>query len=50
MPAIDNEFLKCYHILYEILYELEEIRLKLLNQPDTPSPPFDPSKTIGKYW
>jgi len=53
MPAIDNEFIKCYNILYEILYELEEIRSNLENErnrTDTLSPPFNPLKTIGKYW
>jgi hypothetical protein len=53
MTAIDNEFIKCYDILYEILYGLEEIRLMLennKNQPYTVFPPFDPLKTIGKYW
>src|SRR5882757_1538195 len=53
MPTINNKFIKCYNILYKILYKLEEIQLNLENErnrTNTISLPFNPLKTIGKYW
>jgi len=52
MPTIDNEFMDCLDVLYEILSELKkiEIFLKRKQNPSTIlSPPFDPMQTIGKY-
>jgi hypothetical protein len=54
MPSIDWQLADCLEILYEILEDLEDIRLALEKgrNPDFflfPNLGFDPFKTIGKY-
>jgi hypothetical protein len=54
MPSIDWEFANCLEIIYEILDDLEDIRLALEKGRDPdfflfPNLGFDPFKTIGKY-
>jgi len=54
MPSIDWEFANCLEIVYEILDDLEDIRLALEAGRDPefflfPNLGFDPFKTIGKY-
>jgi hypothetical protein len=54
MPYLMTELVDCLEILYEILEDLEDIRLALENgrNPDFflfPNLGFDPFKTIGKY-
>ena len=54
MSSIDWEFANCLEILYEILDDLEDIRIALEKGRDPefflfPNLGFDPFKTIGKY-
>ena len=52
MPYLVDELLDCLAILYEILEDLENIRIGLERGQGIAHilhPPFDPFKTIGKY-
>jgi len=56
MPYLMTELMDCFEILYEILEDLEDIRIALEKglgrDPDFflfPNLSFDPFKTIGKY-
>jgi hypothetical protein len=58
MPSSDPQFnvnwelLECLEIVYEILNDLEDIRIALVKGKDLSlilSPPFDPFRTIGRY-
>jgi hypothetical protein len=61
MPSYDSfdqqyninwEIIECLEIVYEILDDLEDIRIALWKKEEIShilSPPFDPFKTIGKY-
>jgi hypothetical protein len=49
---VNWELVECLELVYEILDDLEDIRIALIEGKD-PShilfPPFDPFRTIGKY-
>ena len=50
---LEEETVNALEIVYEILIELWDIRLDLENGRSITEilyPPFDPFKTIGKYW
>jgi hypothetical protein len=50
---IDYALANCLYLIDDILSELEDIRLALergRNPSDILYPPFNPLKTIGKYW
>jgi hypothetical protein len=58
MPSFDPQFnvnwelVDCLEIVYEILDDLEDIRIALVKGKDLSHilfPPFDPFKTIGRY-
>jgi hypothetical protein len=54
MPYLMTELMDCLEILYEILEDLEDIRIALEKGRDPdfflfPNLGFDPFKTIGKY-
>jgi hypothetical protein len=61
MPSFDSfhhqfnvnwEIIECLEIVYEILDDLEDIRIALDEGKDLSNilfPPFDPFRTIGKY-
>jgi hypothetical protein len=58
MPSCDQQYninweiIECLEIVYEILDDLENIRIALWKKKDPShilSPPFDPFKTIGRY-
>jgi hypothetical protein len=54
MPPLTMELACCLEIIYEILEDLEDIRIALENGRDPnfflfPNLGFDPFKTIGKY-
>jgi hypothetical protein len=49
---VNLELIDCLEIVYEILDNLEDIKIALWKKKDPShilSPPFDPFKTIGKY-
>jgi hypothetical protein len=49
---VNFEIVDCLEIVYEILDNLEDIRIALWKKKDPShilSPPFNPLKTIGKY-
>jgi len=58
MPSCDSQFnvnwelIDCLEIVWEILNDLEDIRIALVEGKDLSHilfPPFDPFRTIGKY-
>ena len=51
-PTVVWEIARCLDIVYQILDDLEDVRLALEKGCDPHlilHPPFDPFKTIGKY-
>jgi hypothetical protein len=51
-PLLLAELVDCLEVLYEILEDLEDIRIALERGQDLTlilNPPFDPLKTFGKY-
>jgi len=50
---VNWEIMECLELVYEILDELEDIKIALekeKNPSNILSPTFDPFKTIGKYY
>lgn len=53
MPYLFDEFKTCFDLIDEIINSLQDIMLVLEFGEELSmilDPPFDPMRTIGKYW